>query len=277
MKKKGLLCIVLAIMMVAMLTTTALAAPDGWAKNSKGQWSYSLNNKNVTGWKQIKGKWYLFNSKGIMLTGWQKDSKGVWYYMNPSGDMVANKWVKSGSSWYYLQASGAMKTGWLNDKGTWYYLDKSSGAMKTGWVKDGGTWWFFNKSTGAMQDGWIQDGKNWYYVNYIEGMLTGWVVDGDGDYYYLDPVSGAMQTGWANIDGYDYYFDKDGILQWDDEYEGDFPSRVWIEVGSGYFHAHNGCSNIHSGTPMEVPTEDAMLAGHEACPICFDYEGEAVG
>ena len=189
MKKKGLLCIVLAIMMVAMLTTTALAAPDGWAKNSKSQWTYTLKNKKVTGWKQINGKWYLFNSKGIMLTGWQKDSKGVWYYLFPGGDMVTG-WMRIEATWYYLQSSGAMKTGWYNVDGTWYYLDPKSGAMKTGWLQVGGKWYFLT-STGAMKTGWHEE---------------------KGKAYYLDPVSGAMKTGKATINGGTYEFNKDGAL-----------------------------------------------------------------
>ncbi|PEM68763.1 hypothetical protein CN632_25335, partial [Bacillus pseudomycoides] len=40
----------------------------------------------ITGWKQIDGKWYYFNSSGAMQTDWQQVN-GIWYYFNSSGAM----------------------------------------------------------------------------------------------------------------------------------------------------------------------------------------------
>ena len=70
---------------------------DQWVQEEAG-WKYYANNKEVTGWKQIEGKWYFFNAEGVS----QK-----W-------------WVQDNGTWYYLNGSGEMQTGWLQDNGTWY-------------------------------------------------------------------------------------------------------------------------------------------------------------
>ena len=38
----------------------------------------------LTGWQQIEGYWYYFNTSGAMQTGWLNDG-GVWYYLKPEG------------------------------------------------------------------------------------------------------------------------------------------------------------------------------------------------
>lgn len=56
---------------------------DGWLKTDSG-WQYLVNVKKVIGWKQIDGKWYDFDSNGIMLANTIVDNKykiganGVW-------------------------------------------------------------------------------------------------------------------------------------------------------------------------------------------------------
>ena len=138
---------------------------NGWVKNPAGVWHYYTDGVAATGWKQIGGKWYLFNREGEMLTGWQKVDN-TWYYMNSSGAMVTG-WQKIGGVWYYFTGSGAMVTGWQKVGSTWYYMN-SSGAMLTGWQKINGTWYFF-KSGGVMAanewcDGyWLNADGSWTY------------------------------------------------------------------------------------------------------------------
>ena len=44
-----------------------------------------------------KGKWYLFDKNGYMLTGWQK-VKDIWYYLNENGSMATGFVTVDGKS-----------------------------------------------------------------------------------------------------------------------------------------------------------------------------------
>ena len=51
----------------------------------------------------MSGKWYLLDSSGAMLTGWQY-SNGNYYYLNPAnGELVTNAYVGP----YRVDATGA--------------------------------------------------------------------------------------------------------------------------------------------------------------------------
>jgi len=118
-----------------------------WNKDADNTWRYTEGNQIVSGWKDISGVWYYFNSIGKMNTGWIFD-KETWYYNNNSGEMQKG-WIKNNNNWYYLNNSGAMQTGWIKDNGKWYYAD-SLGKMKTGTVNINGKTYYFNNS-GEMQ------------------------------------------------------------------------------------------------------------------------------
>ena len=82
---------------------------SGWQTiEDKKYYIDEVTGKAKTGWFLDDGLWYLFDSYGVMQTGWIKDVNG---------------------EWYNLSDSGAMNTGWFKDKdGKFYYLN-SSGAM----------------------------------------------------------------------------------------------------------------------------------------------------
>ncbi len=160
----------------------------------------------LIGWQKTDGKWYYYDSLGVMQTGWLYDGD-KWYYMNGSGAMQTG-WVKVGGKWYYMNSSGAMQTGWVKVGAKWYYMN-SSGAMQTGWVKVGAKWYYMNGS-GAMQTGWVKVGAKWYYMNGSGAMQTGWVKVG-GAWYYMNG-SGAMQTGWLKLGNKWYYLDGNGKM-----------------------------------------------------------------
>ena len=107
-------------------TDTYNVARTEWVQGENG-WHYYDNNKQVTGWKQIDGKWYFFNAEGVMQKWWVKDGN-TWYYLNGSGAMETG-WLQDGGKWYFLEASGAMKASqWFEVAGKWYYVD-GSGAL----------------------------------------------------------------------------------------------------------------------------------------------------
>ena len=96
----------------------------GWSKINGYDVYIESDGKLAEGWKQINGKWYLFdeyngaaarngfyywwgdtayifNEKCEMVTGWYQ-YEDQWFYAGKDGNLVADKWIKSGSSWYYL-------------------------------------------------------------------------------------------------------------------------------------------------------------------------------
>ena len=109
---------------------------DQWVQEEAG-WKYYANNKEVTGWKQIEGKWYFFNAEGVSQKWWVQDN-GTWYYLNGSGEMQTG-WLQDNGTWYYLEGSGAMKASqWFEVDGKWYYVD-ATGALAVNTTVDGYT------------------------------------------------------------------------------------------------------------------------------------------
>ena len=109
---------------------------DQWVQEEAG-WKYYANNKEVTGWKQIEGKWYFFNAEGVSQKWWVQDN-GTWYYLNGAGEMQTG-WLQDNGTWYYLEASGAMKASqWFEVDGKWYYVD-ATGALAVNTTVDGYT------------------------------------------------------------------------------------------------------------------------------------------
>ena len=109
---------------------------DQWVQEEAG-WKYYANNKEVTGWKQIEGKWYFFNAEGVSQKWWVQDN-GTWYYLNGSGEMQTG-WLQDNGTWYYLEGSGALKVSqWFEVNGKWYYVD-GTGALAVNTTVDGYT------------------------------------------------------------------------------------------------------------------------------------------
>ncbi len=79
----------------------------GWIEDSAGWWYRNPDGGYTTdSWQLIDDKWYYFNSKGYMVTGWI-DWKGKSYYCRPgSGDMLTNAVVPDGSG-RRVDSSGA--------------------------------------------------------------------------------------------------------------------------------------------------------------------------
>ena len=163
-----------------------LGVDGNWEINpvTKG-WSFVLNGGTPINdmWGMITfndntgkkvSRWYYFDGKSTMATGWVYDSKnGNWYYMNTNegpdlGQMVTG-WVKDPKTnkWYYMnENTGILKTGWHKDPqdGRWYYLN-SNGEMLTGWQNIGGKWYYFNTNTPKNTYEWDAAAFKWNYLN----------------------------------------------------------------------------------------------------------------
>ncbi len=112
-------------------------------------------------WLSWNGKWYLFDSEGWMLTGWQ-NKNGYTYYLDSSGAMITG-WVQAGNIFYYLnptpdQYEGILvKNHWLLQDGNYYYLN-DAGIRAEGWLQVNGNWHYFYPGTGVMAVNTFIDG-----------------------------------------------------------------------------------------------------------------------
>ncbi|HBI7100459.1 TPA: cell wall-binding protein [Clostridium perfringens] len=197
---------------------------SGW-QEIEGNWYYFNSNGNMkTGWEEINGYWYYFNNDGIMQTGWQ-ELGGKWYYFRPNGNMRVG-WEQINGYWYYFGSDGSMQTGWQEVGGIWYYF-RPDGNMKTGWEEINGYWYYFN-GDGVMQTGWQEIGGVWYYFRLDGNMRIGW--EEINGYWYYFGSNGAMQTGWQELGGTWYYFRTDGNMK-----------VGWEEIdGKWYYFATDG-------------------------------------
>ena len=103
--------------------------------NNKGEMLYlSTDGTGITGWQDINGAWYYFESKGVAAgPGWKKIDK-QWYYFGDDHKMQVG-WIQIGGYWYYLNEStsfgtyGAMLTGSQTINGKTYMLNLAEGSQ----------------------------------------------------------------------------------------------------------------------------------------------------
>ena len=108
----------------------------------------------------IDDKWYHFDARGYMQTGWIYLGN-TWYYLESSGAMLCNQWGYINGKWYHFDGSGAMQTGWILLDGTWYYLESSGAMLSNQWGYINGEWYYFRASGAMASNTWV----GIYYVD----------------------------------------------------------------------------------------------------------------
>ena len=227
MKMKKTTKFLLGGALVILFLTPVSQVKADWHQDNVGWW-YSLNDgsyyKNTEA--KINEKWYKFDDRGYMMTGWQliwerNDSNyGIiknWSYFDPVNGDKKLGWQNIDGKWYYLTRSGALIGEQLID-GKNYYFDPVNGDMQTGWVSEqfhyGTENMYFDPVSGEKVKGWRNIDGKWYY--FIFGALKG-SQNLDGEKYYFDPVNCDMQTGWVSIQEASgtkrYYYDPESGKQ----------------------------------------------------------------
>lgn len=150
---------------------------DGY--DTQEYWYYFGSSGKMVrdGWKKIDGRNYLFDSDGIMQTGWSEDEL------------------------YYLGEDGAMKTGWryieppTDGDEDWY--DDYNGEYSAD-----GKYWFYFATNGKKYCPQTSNSSDEYRISRI-----------DGNYYCFDEY-GIMQTGWIYLNGDPDTAPADSIENW---------------------------------------------------------------
>ncbi len=105
-------------------TGSSAAAQD---KNS-GQTSSVTYSPYREGWHLMNGSWYYYYADGSQVKDKFALIDGKWYNFDSQGVMRTG-WFKRGNTWFYLNQSGAMALGWQQIGDKWYYFNPSDGAM----------------------------------------------------------------------------------------------------------------------------------------------------
>lgn len=252
-KKHKITFATFALFGLLLLGSPSLPASAAWKTTSAGKmYTQKASPGYVTGMKQIDGKWYFFNNKGIMQkscfvkldgktyyflksgvreTGWMTIKKtGKKYYFNSKGVMQTGKQTIK-KKMYYFNKKGVLQTGWItDDKKTRYYADKNGVLVTSTWVDDcylqeDGTMavntWIDGKEVGPdgkftgrrNNIGWVTENGKTYYYNASNTLVKGWLTIG-GKLYYLHRSTGVLQKNvWLTISGKTYYADSKGVIQ----------------------------------------------------------------
>ena len=178
------------------------AESNGWVKTEIG-WMYNEKGKPVTGWKQIDGKWYYFETNGVMCTGW-RTINGKIYYLHSKGDMAESEWIqdKTSKNWYYIKSNGEIaKSEWRQDSaGKWYYVRSNGQMVKSEWRQDSAGKWYYLGSNGEMVTSQMvkgSDGKN-YYLGEDGAMVLNKDITWEGTTYHVDGngVCSSAEDEW---------------------------------------------------------------------------------
>lgn len=174
------------IIAVAIVSINPIGVSAAWKNDSNGWW-YSEGSNFSTGWKEIDGQWYYFDSNGYMKTGWIQDAS-TWYYLKDNGTMATADLSIQGKK--YKFSSDGKWSGTLSTTSSPPSDEKLKATNDCSWFTENGNTYF--KTTGIYNAGGV------------------WNID--GKIYYFDD-NGVMQKG-ENIlnDGLKYLFGDDGKL-----------------------------------------------------------------
>ncbi len=107
--------------------TTSTAAAENNNKNSIQTYSVTYS-PNREGWHLISGSWHYRYADGSEVKDQFALIDGKWYNFDSQGVMRTG-WLQRGNNWFYLNQSGAMVVGWYQVGDKWYYFDQSYGTM----------------------------------------------------------------------------------------------------------------------------------------------------
>lgn len=221
---------------------------DEWGEE---YWFYFGSSGKIMrdGWKKIDGKNYLFDSDGIMQTGWTDDKlyylgtdgamKTGWRYLEPptdDDDSFYGPESDDGMYWYYFATNGKKycpSTG--DDNGDYriskidgkYYCFDEDGRMQIGWVYMDGDpetapmdsiedWRYFaeagikNATLGATVTGWLSLEPPERLQNNVDDPVVWYYFEKDGTPKIGPKFGEASTTDFVRIDGKSYLFDQRG-------------------------------------------------------------------
>ena len=206
----------------------------GWVKDEIGWRYYNEDGSNVINkWKKIDEKWYHFDEKGYMQTGWYQEGS-YYYYLKKSGVMAADEWVDNDK--YYIDANGHWVKGKTKEEGSWkedangrWYKNADGSYPKNQWKKIDEKWYHFDEN-GYVQTGWYIEGGVYYYLNEDGSMAVDeWVENGK---YYVD-ANGHWVKGKTKEEG---SWKENSKGKWYQNADGSYPNNQWKKIDEKWYH-----------------------------------------
>ncbi|MDD2958361.1 MAG: N-acetylmuramoyl-L-alanine amidase [Lachnospiraceae bacterium] len=272
-RRKGMIFPVIFLLFVLLISTSALAATKlGWKQNGSKIYYYAVKEEGgtatakVTGLRKIEGKYYYFDKKGIMQTGWVSMEDGFRYFratgsLGVKGSMYTGFKTIGKYKFYFNRTNGIPVTGYKQlTKNAYYFSTKKELGVRgrsvlNTWANVKGKRYYFGSNGAMVKNAWV---KNTYYVGedgqklintvtpdgYLVGSdgkktsntkVKGWVKL-DGKYHYYDSSKKKFLTScWKTISGKKYYLNADGIrvTKWQNigKYRYYFSSKGVMQLG----------------------------------------------
>ena len=169
-------------------------AKSGWVKEG-GKVYYYVDNKPVTGLKEISGSKYYFNSKGERQTGVVKVDTKL-YYFSASGKAYTKKgWFKKKT--LYANGDGTIASSVKKISKKYYLFDAHTGLKKKkGFAKQYSKRYYVKSNSGEIARGWTQIGKRAYFFEKKGSRIGAQVVDKKVGYLKI-PKKGYLGEAYA--------------------------------------------------------------------------------
>ena len=255
-----------------------------------GKLYYSVNDKLMSGWREIQENNYYFGDEYYALTGVQKIGPEQYEYtFDENGVLVKGAWVNKDGKIGYYWAGKRVYRRFFDIEGKTYYFDYS-GNMVTGLChietgsNSGEAIWYLFDETGAQvkSDGLVKVYDDIYYIADELPIAAGLVKDENGNYYYIRSALTAVKSRDYYVTKTNgllehgiYTFDENGIIVFDDTKNG-----IVNENGTLYYYV-DGVKQTNLGMiKIEVNGETKYIyvrsAGQLAVGPYYVYNGNGI-
>ena len=255
-----------------------------------GKLYYSVNDKLMSGWREIQGNNYYFGDEYYALTGVQQIGPEQYEYaFDENGVLVKGAWVNKDGKIGYYWAGKRVYRRFFDIEGKTYYFNYS-GNMVTGLChietgsNSGEAIWYLFDETGAQvkSNGLVKVYDDIYYIADELPIAAGLVKDESGNYYYIRSALTAVKSRDYYVtktngllDHGIYTFDENGIIVFDDTKNG-----IINENGTLYYYV-DGVKQTDLGMiKIEVNGETKYIyvrsAGQLAVGSYYVYNGNGI-
>lgn len=191
-------------------------------------------------WLEVKGSWYYFNSKGVMIASDGRESvftiRGKDYAFGSNGQLVINGWIKENPNswterWFQSDENGLVSYGWKLRNGVWHYQKRDTGALTGGWYNIDNEYYYFYGSGAMTTNKWNLYDEKWAYTDSNGKALSGWMKQGNSWYYLSKTWAWSSQpptalVGEQKIGSTKYFFNSSGAMR----------SSTWYQQDNSWYY-----------------------------------------